>query len=83
MAVYTIGISACSGGNHITATIKKDNVAVNQLLYTKQAIMDGIVPDKGTLEDVVIWLMRNAIKKAGATTPAQMKAAVEAATWEF
>lgn len=80
MATYRVTVSACAGGEHITTVVLRDNVEVKRIVFNREQLLDGagISPVEGLL-----WLMRTAIKSSGATTPAQMKTAVEAARWEF
>ena len=74
MANYTLKIySVCSGGEHITLQIYKDGVANKKFNITKSEVMGSDL----NLEDTLLWLIRQAIKNAGATTNAQRKAAIE------
>ena len=74
MANYTLKIdSVCAGGEHITLQLKKDNVNVKKIQITKTDAMDGDVD----ISDVLIFLIRQAIKNAKATTNAQRKTAIE------
>lgn len=78
MAVYTVKIlGQCSGGEHITASILRDGVAVKKLVLTKTELLD----DKTDIEQALIFFCRQAIKTADAKTVAAAKAAVEAAKW--
>lgn len=71
---YTVKIAAvCAGGEHITLQLYRDAAPVKKIQITKTEALDADVE----LQDAVIVLCRQAIKSAGATTPAQMKAAIE------
>ena len=82
MATYTLNISVCSGGNHITTAIKKNGTTVKTVLLNKQEVLDTVLSDD-EIGAIVTFLMRSAIKKANAVTPLQMKQAVESTSWEF
>lgn len=77
MAIYTIKvIGACTGGEHIALDIKRDGAVVKRISITKSDLESS-----PNWEEVIVALMREKIKSSGATTLAQMKAAVEAASW--
>lgn len=78
MATYTVRVAGvCSGGEHITLNLRRDGTTVRQMVVTKTDIMNN----ETQLEDALVFFLRAAIKKAGATTMAQAKTAVEAAEW--
>jgi|GEM_PF-2758915 len=82
MASYTITIlGVCPGGNHIKCQLKRDGANLQQFEVLKEEILNATPPDRGDITDLACWLMRNAALKAGATTAAQAKTAIEAATW--
>ena len=75
MPDYTLTFgSQCSGGEHVTFQIKRDGVNLRRITLNKSEIIDGNL----TLEAALPVLLKKAIKNAGATTPAQIKNAIEA-----
>lgn len=75
MATFTFLVGTpCSGGEHVPITVKRNGVAIKTTCVLKSEVMNPA----GTWEDVIVILMRQAILAAGATTPAQMKTAVQA-----
>jgi len=80
MAVYTVVVKGqCSGGEHITLTVKRDGVAVKDFATTRSELLANDL----SWEEVFPFFLRETIKSSGATTVAQAKTAVEAASWEF
>ena len=78
MATYQVVVDGvCGGGEHITLGLKRDGTRVNTHVVTKTEILQN----ETIFEDALIFFLRAAIKKAGATTMAQAKTAVEAAEW--
>ena len=74
MANYTLKVEAvCAGGEHITLQLYKDGVAKKKITLNKSEIADADTD----VSDVIIFLAKLAAKSAGATTPAQRKAAIE------
>lgn len=75
MAVYTFAVGTpCAGGEHVPITVKRNAVTIKTISVLKSEVMNPA----GTWEDAMVILMRQAILSAGATTPAQMKTAVQA-----
>lgn len=80
MATYTVKIdSVCSGGEHIRLKVLRDGVEVKKFGVTRTDMLTNNL----TWEEVLPFFLRQTIKKSGATTLAQAKTAVEAASWEF
>ena len=80
MAVYTVIVDGvCAGGEHIKLSVLKDGVEMRKFGVTKEEVLTH----ETNWEDVLVFFLRQAIRKAGATTLAQAKTAVEAAEWEF
>jgi len=78
MAVYTVAVlGACTGGEHISLSLRRDGVEVKKHTVTRTEILQ----DETIFDEALIFFLRMAIKKAGATTLAQAKAAVESAEW--
>lgn len=78
MPTYTVKVqSTCSGGEHVTLGIYRDAVKVREAMVTKSAALTLAV----NFDDLLEPLLRLVIKKAGATTMAQVKTAIEAAEW--
>ena len=78
MAIYTVKVlGQCSGGEHITLQILKDGVNLRKTMVTKTEIFQN----ETTWEEAMIFFLRQAIRKANATTILQAKAAVESAEW--
>lgn len=74
MADYTLKInSVCAGGEHITLQLYKDGVAAKKIQITKSELMNSDVD----ITDAIVFLARQAIKSAGATTNAARKTAIE------
>ena len=74
MANYTLKVEAvCPGGEHITLQLYKDGVAGKKITLNKSEIADA----NTDVSNVIIFLAKLAVKSAGATTPAQRKAAIE------
>ena len=80
MPTYTATVSQCPAGGHVTISVKRDGVAFRNVLYNRDDMFDA-----GRLEfdDILYVLVRQAIKAAGATTPLQVKNAIEAASWSI
>jgi hypothetical protein len=74
MAVYTLKVeSVCSGGEHITIGLYKDGVKA----LNKQITKTNAITDDASLSDILIYLIKRAIKDKSANTPAKMKTAIE------
>lgn len=74
MATYTLKVeSVCTGGEHIGIGLYKDSVKVG----TKQITRTEAITDDAGLEEVIIYLIKRAIKDRNAKTAAQRKAAIE------
>jgi hypothetical protein len=90
MADYTLKLkSVCSGGEHITCDVYRDGVKIDTRMIPKSQIVDPqlsidqIVDPQLSIDEKIAVLMWWECKKAGATTPAQRKAAIEAAVWSL
>lgn len=78
MATYTVRYkSVCGGGEHFTFDVYRDGVKVALWNRTKTELLNTDYDWR----DVLGFLVWQAIKAAGATTPAQAKAAIEAKEW--
>lgn len=74
MATYTLKVeSVCTGGEHIGIGLYKDAVKVG----TKQVTRTEAITDDADLKDVIIFLIKRAIKDNNANTAAKRKAAIE------
>ena len=74
MATYTLKVeSVCTGGEHIGIGLYKDAVKVG----TKQITKTEAITDDTDLTDVIIFLIKKAIKDNNANTAAKRKAAIE------
>ena len=74
MATYTLKIeSVCTGGEHIGIGLYKDSVKVG----TKQITRTDAITDDADLKDVIIYLIKRAIKDNNANTAAKRKTAIE------
>ena len=74
MATYTLKVeSVCTGGEHIGIGLYKDSVKVG----TKQITRTEAITDDADLTDVIIYLIKRAIKDNNANTAAKRKAAIE------
>jgi len=74
MATYTFKVeSVCTGGEHIGIGLYKDSVKVG----TKQITRSEATTDDADLKDVIIYLIKRAIKDNNANTAAKRKAAIE------
>ena len=74
MATYTLKVeSVCTGGEHIGIGLYKDSVKVG----TKQITRSEAITDDADLTDVIIYLIKRAIKDNNANTAAKRKAAIE------
>ena len=74
MATYTLKIeSVCTGGEHIDIGLYKDSVKVG----TKQITRTDAITDDADLKDVIIYLIKRAIKDNNANTAAKRKTAIE------
>jgi len=74
MATYTLKVeSVCTGGEHIGIGLYKDAVRVG----TKQITKTEAITDDTDLTDVIIFLIKKAIKDNNANTAAKRKAAIE------
>lgn len=75
MATYTVRIlGQCSGGEHISLRVYKDGGAEGNIDVT----MSDLLGTELAWRDVIPFLLRKAIQNAGASTPLQRKAAIEA-----
>lgn len=78
MATYTVrNVSLCSGGGHVHLDIYRDGTKVAQRNFEREELLTRQI----SLDDVLFFLLREAVKSAGATTLQQAKAAVEAKEW--
>lgn len=74
MATYTLKVEAvCTGGEHIGIGLYRDAVKVG----TKQITRTEAITDDADIKDVIIYLIKRAIKDKNANTAAQRKAAIE------
>jgi hypothetical protein len=74
MATYTLKVeSVYTGGEHIGIGLYKDAVKVGKRQITRT---DAITDDAG-LEEVIIYLIKRAIKDNNANTAAKRKTAIE------
>jgi hypothetical protein len=74
MATYTLKVeSVCTGGEHIGIGLYKDAVKVG----TKHITRSEAITDDADLKDVIIFLIKRAIKDNNANTAAKRKAAIE------
>ena len=74
MATYTLKVeSVCTGGEHITIGLYKDSVKVG----TKQITRTEAITDDTDMTDVIIYLIKRAIKDNSANTAAKRKQAIE------
>jgi len=74
MATYTLKVeSVCTGGEHIGIGLYKDSVKVG----TKQITRTEAITDDAGLEEVIIYLIKRAIKDRNANTAAKRKTAIE------
>ena len=82
MATYTVTVAGqCSGGEHITLTVKRNGVAVKNITVTKTDLLNMDLD--GNWETVIFAFIREKVKSSGAVNAAQAKTAVEAASWVF
>jgi len=80
MARYTVQYDhTCTGGGHIVLRVLQDGKPVRLFSVTREQIMDTDL----SWEEVLPFFLREAIKRSGATTLAQARDAIEAASWEF
>jgi len=80
MALYTVVYkSSCTGGEHIKLTVYRDGIELRDFNVTRTDIMTNEL----TWEQALPFLLRECIKRSGATTLAQARTAIEAASWEF
>jgi hypothetical protein len=74
MATYTLKVeSVCTGGEHIGIGLYRDAVKVGK----KQITKTEAITDDTDLTDVIIFLIKKAIKDNNANTAAKRKAAIE------
>jgi hypothetical protein len=74
MATYTLKVeSVCTGGEHIGIGLYKDAVKVG----VKQITKTEAITDDTDLTEVIICLIKKAIKRNNANTAAKRKAAIE------
>ena len=74
MATYTLKVeSVCTGGEHIEIGLYKDAVKVG----TKQITRTEAITDDADMTDVIIYLIKRAIKDNNANTAAKRKQAIE------
>lgn len=74
MATYTLKVeSVCTGGEHIGIGLYKDAVNIG----TKQITRTEATTDDADMKDVIIYLIKRAIKDNNANTAAKRKAAIE------
>ena len=70
----------CGGGNHIHGEISINGGAFRDFEMTREELR---TPEPEERREAVIQRLRSAILEAGATTPLQMKNAVEAREFEI
>ena len=74
MATYTFKVEAvCSGGEHVDIGLYKNSVKVGIKAITRA----DAITDDADLKDVIIYLIKRAIKDNNANTAAKRKAAIE------
>jgi len=81
MKVKITDVSLCSGGGHVIFDLLVNGTTTIKLSIEKsklQAFINGL-DDR----EIALVLMYTEIKKAGATTPAQMKTALLNKEWEW
>jgi hypothetical protein len=77
VATYTFRvISTCAGGEHIRIRVLEDGTAITSRVLNRTDIIDT----KLTIDEVMEYLIHKIVKNSGATTPAQRKTAIEAAS---
>ena len=69
-------LSRCAGGNHIDLTI-----TVGAQARTIHLLQSDLTLEPDELRDAVITRVRSAVKESGATTAAEVKAAIEGQTY--
>ena len=75
MATYTLKVeSVCTGGEHIGIGLYKDAVKVG----TRQILRSDAIDGSTDITDIVIYLIKRAIKDNNANTAAKRKQAIEA-----
>ena len=75
MATYTMTVdSVCSGGEHIVIGLKKDGAQVASKIITKTEA----TTDDANLTDIMLYLIKRAIKDKIANPAAKQKTAIEA-----
>ena len=80
MPTYTATVSQCPGGGHVTISVKRDGVAFRDVVCHREDLSDM---NRLPFEDILYVLIRQTIKAADATTPVQVKNAIEAASWRW
>lgn len=74
---YTFKIvSVCPGGEYITVRILEDGVSIGTKIITRSEIASNDL----TAHDVLPWFLKKIVANSGATTAAQRKTAIEAAS---
>jgi len=75
---FTVTVNGqCAGGNHVNLTLTA-GVQTRQVTITRGDLQIDF-SDIDAVRDYMIPLLRQRIKEAGATTPAQMRTAIESA----
>jgi len=79
MATFTVQvIGACrTGGEHIGLDVLRDGQQVKRIMVCKTDMLTTNLD----WEAVIPFFLREVVKRSGATTLAQAKTAVEAASW--
>ena len=78
MSIYTVDVvGICSGGEHVTLSLKKNDAHIKTLVITKT----DLLTNETDIEEALIFFLRQSIRASGATTLLQAKNAVEAAQW--
>jgi hypothetical protein len=76
MTITLSNLSRCSGGNHITVTVTTAQGSF-PLQFTTEELQDLTISDRSELREAIARRMRSAVLEANATTPAQIRTAVE------
>lgn len=74
MATYTFKVeSVCTGGEHISIGLYKDG----EIIGMKQITQTEAITDDADLKDIIIYIIKRAIKDKNASTNVQRKIAIE------
>ncbi len=78
MAIFTLKvIGTCAGGGHVFLNVLRDGTPVKQLVLNKEDILQTEL----NWEEVLPFFIREVIKRSGARTLQEAKAAIESAQW--